>query len=494
MGIRIEELSTLLGNLATWTTQLDHQAGTVRRAVTPVAIESSAVAALDSVADDLSALSKRLRGLLAEMRSIVWEGPSSLHDLSVVDPRDLSLEWAMKTIAKHFTQLDAAGSKGADGHISRADMAAALEGAPPELQHAIARVAFDPVAFNASDAGGDPGAEIDGTITRGELAGVREHGVAGVSLDEFSHAAGLVLGQMATLDTAAHGGTGDGRIAKSDLRAAIAAGSLDSNAEGAATFLLDHDELLQLLDEFAARGGNVLVRFGKGLVKLAVKVLPFTSPLAMAIALALDAKGTIEFGAHVGLGVVDGLVDTVEGLAGLAVVVGHIVVLSALGDEGAVMDELVKLGGNGLYAVQHWKQVLVGLADVDTLEKDPGLWLGRMGVKVAFRAGATSAITGGSLATRLALAANDSRAVASIQSLRSIGDARADAGARSRGTDTASFEKRLRQAEDQDLRTRVLQLTGPTPQPINQSKPINQPKPSNQSKQTNPTNSKEPQP
>ena len=206
IGIRIADLRRLIADVDRNSGLSESAGSSARVALASVNLPIAPALVLERVSDDLQSLRARLEELLQVMLDISWNGPQSLGDLLLVDPLDLPIDWALGVIERRFAALDTASEGGtADGHVSDDDLAAWLRaGVDPELDAAILRAGFDPLAWKVLDTGGDADESGDGTFSRKDLRRVRSNGVEGVDLTEFLDAVATVGADMAMFDTAAH--------------------------------------------------------------------------------------------------------------------------------------------------------------------------------------------------------------------------------------------------------------------------------------------------
>ena len=393
IGIRIEELAALSGDVEHTASRTRACGGRLRSAMAAVALPVLPAAALEEVADDLDPLSLRLQRLLDVMLDIAWHGPRCADDLALVDPRDLPITWAMDVIEQRFARLDtAAKGNRADGHVSSDDLQAAFgtggragtsagknANADPLLDAAIARIALDPLAWRVLDTGGDTHATPDATFSRKDLRKVRAHGIDGIDLADFLHAADAVRSQRSRLDTAARGGSPDGRFSVKDLRAALSSDLLDPRARAEVALLLDHRELLPLLDGFAPNKGALPVRLVKGLVAPAKRVLQFSSPAGIVLSLILDPVDTLRFPFRVARGGIEAATGTAIGIVRLGLELERMQLLNPFDDPAEVLRHYTKLASTAIFIARHLPTVIESITDLDTLERDPDRWLGRIG-------------------------------------------------------------------------------------------------------------------
>ena len=354
-----------------------------------VALPVGPAAVLDEVAEALDPLSVRLQRLLDVMLDITWHGPRTADDLALVDPRDLPISWAMEVIARRFARLDTAakGNRG-DGHVSSADLLAAFgsggssgssAGGDPELDAAIARIALDPLAWRVLDTGGDPHSTPDATFSRKDLRKVRAHGIDGIDLADFLHAAEAVGRQRSHLDTAAHGGSLDDRFSVKDLRAALESDILDPSTRADVALLLDHPELLPLLDGFAPNQGALPIRLVKGLAAPAKRVLQFSSPAGIALSLILDPIDTLRFPVRLVRGGIEAATGTAVGVVRLALELERMQLMNPLDHPAETLHRYARLASAAVFIARHLPTVIETITDLDTLERDPDRWLGRIG-------------------------------------------------------------------------------------------------------------------
>ena len=391
IGIRIEELAALSDDVERTASRTRACGGRLRSVMAAVAFPVLPAAVLEEVADDLDPLSLRLQRLLDVMLDIAWHGPRSADDLALVDPRDLPITWAMDVIEQRFARLDtAAKGNRADGHVSSDDLQAAFGTGgragtsagvdpDPELDAAIARIALDPLAWRVLDTGGDTHATPDATFSRKDLRKVRAHGIDGIDLADFLHAADAVRSQRSRLDTAARGGSPDGRFSVKDLRAALSSDLLDPRARAEVALLLDHRELLPLLDGFAPNKGALPVRLVKGLVAPAKRVLQFSSPAGIVLSLILDPVDTLRFPFRVARGGIEAATGTAIGIVRLALELERMQLLNPFDDPAEVLRHYIKLASTAIFMARHLPTVIESITDLDTLERDPDRWIGRIG-------------------------------------------------------------------------------------------------------------------
>ena len=389
IGIRIDELAALTDEVARTASRTRACGRRLRSVMAAVALPLSPAAVLTEVADELDPLSVRLQRLLDVMLDITWHGPRTADDVALVDPRDLPISWAMDVIEQRFARLDTAakGNRG-DGHVSSADLLAAFgsggssgssAGGDPLLDAAIARIALDPLAWRVLDTGGDPHSTPDATFSRKDLRKVRAHGVDGIDLADFLHAAEAVGRQRSHLDTAAHGGSLDDRFSVKDLRAALESDILDPRTRADLALLLDHPELLPLLDGFAPHKGALPVRLVKGLAAPAKRVLQFSSPAGIVISLIADPIDTLRFPVRLVRGGFEAATGTAVGIVRLGLELERMQLLNPFDDPAKTLHRYAKLVSTAVFIVRHLPTVVETITDLDTLERDPDRWLGRIG-------------------------------------------------------------------------------------------------------------------
>ena len=389
IGIRIDELAALTDEVERTASRTRACGRRLRSVMATVALPVGPAAVLDEVADALDPLSVRLQRLLDVMLDITWHGPRSADDVALVDPRDLPITWAMDVIEQRFARLDtAAKGNNADGHVSSDDLRAAFgsggsagnsAGADPVLDAAIARIALDPLAWRVLDTGGETHATPDATFSRKDLRKVRAHGTCGIDLADFLRAADATRRQRSRLDTAAHGGSPDDRFSVKDLRAALESDMLDPRTRADVALLLDHPELLPLLDGFAPNKGALPVRLVKGLAAPAKRLLQFSSPAGIVVSLITDPVDTLRFPFRLARGGIEAATGTAVGIVRLGLDLQRMQLTNPFDDPADMVHHYAKLAATAVFVARHLPTVIETITDLDTLERDPDRWLGRIG-------------------------------------------------------------------------------------------------------------------
>ena len=376
IGIRVRDLEQCIGELVALQRRLSDDSQQTRMVLASVGLGASTPQQIDAQAGRIATLASRLGILLNEMQDIAWNGPSTPAELALVDLRDLRPGWAIDVIAKNIERLDnAAKGGGRDGVVSAEDLVKALETTDdPQLAAAIVRVLGDPTLFKMLDTGAGKSV-ADGRFSKNDLKRVTTKGLDGVDADTAVHVVDTLLEHLAEFDAARRGGKNDGRFSKGDLKEITKdATSYSPEVVEAARFVLEHDDLLKYIDAYRATKPNIGYRLITGLGSAAVELDSLTNPLHGAFDFVRDPRGTMTKRLHF----VEGAWDATWGVGKSLWELSKLQPQNFLVDPKGTIEEYKKWGRALNVMRKHPGKMFEGLVDIETLEKDPAKWLGKL--------------------------------------------------------------------------------------------------------------------